>query len=705
MRARLGWILFGLTVVVAACHVALLVVSERSAFSRDVIGDGFPLVTVGAVAGAGVGAVIVSRYPWHRIGWLFLVGQLLSELGLALRAYGYGALSGELGSAPGGHLAIWLSVQTGGLFVVALLTILFLLAPDGRLPSARWRWAMALPVSGLALEIGAVSTVAPSELNRFAELAAGDAGPVLTGVLLIANLAVGIGMVAAAVSLTRRLRRARGEERAQLRWMALAAVSLAVGLVVNMLLAAAGAPDWIQPLPVMVAYVVMPFYAGIAILRYRLYDIDLFLNRAILLTALTGFITVGYIAMVLLIATVFPHPQGAFWTSLLAIAVVALVFQPVHEGAQRLADRLVYGRRAAPYLALADFSRRLQEAPGTDELLTRVAEAIGTAVDARHVAIQADLPGRSRVRVTWPADDQSRAPDLTLPAADDDGELGLVSIVMPPGVALRQAEERLLTDFAHQLGRALRNISLESALVQRIEQLRRQTVELAASARRLSSAQVAEQQRFEADLAQTVLPHLRQVHSGLEAVRRDLASSRSAAPDVTRRLDELTSSTNAALESLRTLTRGVFPAQLARRGLEPALTSHVTERGLGAVVHVDPSVARRFDPRVESACYFCAVECLRELDPIEQLRLSESDDVLRLEVAGTARPTFPGRSEHLRDRAAALDGSVDVHARPGGPALIRLEIPLRSGANGVPDLPEPAGVEVGLRDVGAGTAQ
>jgi signal transduction histidine kinase len=703
MRSRLGWTLFGLTVLVALCHVVLLVASERPVFSTEVIGDGFPLVTVGAVAGAGVGAVIISRNPSHRIGWLFVVGQLLSELGLALRAYGYSALSGELGAAPGGHLAIWLSVQTGGLFVIALLTILFLLAPDGRLPSPRWRWALALPIAGLALDLIAVSTIAPGEFTRVAELSSGDPSPVVMGALLAANLAVGAGMVAGAVSLVRRLRRASGDERAQLRWMALAAVCLAGAVVLNIVLAAVGVPDWIQPLPVMVAYMLVPVFTGIAILRYHLYDIDLLLNRAILLTVLTAFITVAYIAVVLVITAIFPLTEGAFWSSLLATALVALVFQPVRDWAKRLADTLVYGARAAPYLALAEFSRRLQEAPGTHELLTRVTEAVGRAVGARHVVIKADVPGRGEFRAAWP-DGAGEGVDLTVPVLEGGEELGQLSIDMPPGVALRAGEQRLVADFAHQLGPALRNITLESALVDRIDQLRQQTVDLAASSRRLSTAQLAEQQRLEADLARTVLPHLLRVHAGLKDLRHDLASA-AHADAAGPRLDELTDRTDAALQSLRTLTRGVFPAQLARRGLEAALTSHLGERGMGAILRLDASAARRFDPQVESACYFCAVESLRELGPAEDMLLTASDDALLLQVTGTATPGLSVRAERLLDRAAAFDGAMDVRVERGGQAQIRIEIPLRSGANGVPDLQQSAGVELRLRDVGAGPAE
>lgn len=693
MRVRLAWGLFALTVLTAVGHVALLVASRRPVFSTAVIGDGFPLVTLGAVAGAWVGAVIISRYPAHRIGWLFVVGQLVSELGLALRAYGYSALSGELHPAPGGHLAIWMSLQTGGLLVISLLAVLFLLAPDGRLSSPRWRWALALVGGGLLTGAAAIATVSPRRFDRNASLIGGDPGPVLTVMLVAASLAVGIGVLAAAVSLVLRLRRATGEERQQLRWMTLAAVALAVGTVGNMVLASAGAPPWVQPLPVMLAYACVPFLTGVAILRFHLYEIDLLINRAIILTVLTGLVALAYVAVVVVIGRVFPLTHGAFWPSLLAISLVALVVQPLRRRVERLADRLVYGARAAPYEALAEFSKRLQEAPGPEVLMGRVTEAVARAVGARHVATEVELPGYGRSRLGWP-DDRHVPPQVTLPVVADCEELGRLFVTMPPGVALRPGEERLLEDFAHQLGGAVRKLRLEAALLDRVELLRQQSADLEASARRLSTAQAAERERFEADLARTVLPHLRQVSVGLAELRTRLGDD----PSTDRRtagsrLDELTASTTTALESLRILTRGVFPAQLARRGLVSALTTHVTQIGLGDVVRADPSCERRFDPRLESACYFCAVEALRELAPPVEVRLHAGDQALLLEVTGTASPTFLARTRHLGDRAAALAGTIEVRLHDGRAAL-RLQVPLDSGEHAFPHLQEPSRIEL-----------
>ena len=510
-RIRLAWALLATTVLLSVAHLLLLAAAERSMFHPVVIGDGFPLVTIGAIAGAGIGAAIVSRYPGHPIGWLLVVGQLLSELGLALRAYGHSALAGELGDTPGGELAIWLSIQTGGLFVVALLAMLFLLAPDGSPASPRWRLALALPVSGLVISAAAVGTISPGDLDADAQLV-GEPSVLLAAALVAASVLVCAGVLAAVASLWLRLRRARGDERQQLRWVALAALGLAAGVIANIGLFVFGAPLWVQPLPVMLGYVCVPVFLGVAILRYRLYEIDILLNRAIILAVLTGFVTVGYVGLVVVISRVFPITQGKFWPSLLATALVAVAIQPVRERAARLAGRIVYGARAAPYLELANFSKRLQEAPSTQELLRRVGQAVGRAVDARSTTIRADVPGGPASRVSWPESSPGGAgPAYSLPVIDQGELLGELSVTMPPGRSLRAEEQRLLSDFAVQLGRAFRNIRLESTLAQRLTDLRASTAALEASARRLDLAQDAERQRFESELARSVLPHLRAV--------------------------------------------------------------------------------------------------------------------------------------------------------------------------------------------------
>jgi hypothetical protein len=707
VRVRLAWSLFGLTVLLAVAHVALLVASDRPVLSAEVVGEGFPLVTAGALAGALVGAVIVSRYPGHLIGWLFVVGQLVSELGVALGAYGYSAVAGELGSAPGGRLAVWLSIQAGGLFVVAMLSVLFLLAPDGRLAGPRWRVALAFPILAIAVGTAAVATVRPSELDRHGRLTS-DPDLALELALVAAMLAVAVGVVAGVVSMVRRLRRSTGDERQQLRWITLSAELVAAGVAANVLGVVFGAPAWLQPVPLMLAYICVPLFTGVAILRYRLYDIDLFLNRAILLAALTGFVTVGYVAVVVVSGTLVPLTRGAFWPSLLATAVVALAFQPVRKRAERLADRVVYGARAVTYEELAEFSRRLQESPGPEVLLEQVAEEVTRAVGARGVAIRFDVPGIPATQAVWPAAGLPQTGIVrVLPVVGGAERLGELEVVMPGGTELRPDEERLLADLVVQLGRAFDNLRLESVLLGRLEQLHAGASALEESALRLARAQDVERRRFESNLARSVVPHLERVRQGLrdilpalppppvvtEAVVTEAAGAGPperldplVAARVAEVLDELTQHTQAALESLRDLTRGVFPMQLERQGIAQALAGYLHRAGRGAL-EVDASAEVRFEPGVESAAYFCAVEILRDLDGPARVRLAATGDVLELEVVGRG-PLPPAHgTEHLQDRAAALDGRLTL-SETGSEVRLRLELPLRSPVDAVPDLPQ-----------------
>jgi signal transduction histidine kinase len=679
MRSRLPWLLFGLTCLIAVGHITLLILVEPPVFTKRAIAEGFPLVTVGAVTGAGVGALILSRYPRHRIGWLFLVGQLLTEFDVAAQAYGEAVLTGELGGAPGGHMAIWLSVLLGAILTLTYLAILFLLAPDGHLLSSRWRWAAAVPVVGLALHTLAVCLVSPYRLNASKQVP-GGAGTLVNTLSVSGMLLVFLGLVIAAVSLVIRLRRSAGAAREQLWWMAAAAGALAVGAGAGVGLSLLGAPNWVDVIPMMVGYVCVPLFTGIAVLRHRLYDIDVIVNRAIALAVLTAFVTAGYVAIVVVIGRLVTPAANAFWPSMLATAVVALAFQPLRARVSRFADRIVYGAQAVPYEALADFSAGLQEAPESEAFLPRVAETIGRSVSARQVTIWIDVPGAPRSSVSWPAADQ-HPPDLVVPVLDTAEQLGGFSVSMPPARALRGPERQLLGDFAVQLVQAFRIRRLRSELTAKVDELDQKTVELAASSRRLTHAQEEERARFTQAIRHAVLPYVEPLPATLTRLAGDPARAAGTAGE---QLDAMTLASVQALESLRTLTRGVFPAQLAHRGLVSALSAHLADAGLSGVFDSDEQVtAHRFDPRVESAAYFCAVEFLRELDAPERVTLAREGDHLALSVSGRASGDVGASTRHLVDRVAALGGRASINAA-AAVAVLRVRLPFGADAGAAP---------------------
>jgi hypothetical protein len=225
----------------------------------------------------------------------------------------------------------------------------------------------------------------------------------------------------------------------------------------------------------------------------------------------------------------------------------------------RMADRLAFGSRAAPYEALADLGRSLQQAPGAVDLLRNVAEAVAEATGAREVTAVLELPGGGEVAQRWPA--AAAAPATAGGGTDandelvvrDRGErLGRVELVMPPGRPLRPVERSLVEDLLGQTAIALRNLRLEADLTADVAELARRTAELAASRRRLVLARDEEKARFSAALEETVLPHLAPLPGRLESASVSVAAGNGPALDLGAQRDAATT----ALDELRRLVRG-----------------------------------------------------------------------------------------------------------------------------------------------------
>src|SRR6478735_6544645 len=367
----LGWVMFAATCVLFALQGLFLAASTFPMTSYEVLVDQvFPLLGIGAMVGAGVGALIVSRYPRNLVGWLFLIGQLGNAIGLAAEAFSVLVVQGVAGSPVAGQVAGYLGQVFSTIFAVSVISMIFMIVPDGRLLSRRWRLGIGVPIAALAMDwlgivllpAGAFVPGAVVELEGFGETLA----DVLIGASFFAML---LSISLGAVALVLRVRRSTGQQHLQLRWIATGAAVLAVTFVVfavSQLLDPRATP-WILPEATCLAYIFFSVTVGVAIFRYRLYDIDVILNRAIVLGTLAVFVSVGYIVVVVAIGAVL-QAVGApgsplYWPSLVATALVAVAFQPVRRHVLRLADRLVYGTRAAPYEALATLSSRLADSP------------------------------------------------------------------------------------------------------------------------------------------------------------------------------------------------------------------------------------------------------------------------------------------------------------------------------------------------------
>ena len=361
-QAVLAWLLAAVTVLACVAQGLLLAVAGVPLFSAEALDQAFPIIDIALVIGAAVGAMIISRHPGHRIGWLFCVGQAGAAIGLAIQAVSVGVLVHGLPlDRKVGEVAAWLSRLVGASFALALLGLLLLLVPNGRLPSRRWRPVFILLVAGYAVVVVGLLLIPPSSLGQ--DIRTARLSPVATAMELIGQLAITIGLVGGIIALVVRLRRSVGEERQQLRWIAVAALALGLSLVLyvadNVVHGGAGSFGWLFTVLFYLGYLAVPVATGFAVLRYRLYDVDLIIGSAVRLAVLGVFVTGGYVALVVAIGGLVGGGSRPPWASLVAYVLVALAFQPLRRHVGRLADRVVYGERAAPYDSLSAFGRQL----------------------------------------------------------------------------------------------------------------------------------------------------------------------------------------------------------------------------------------------------------------------------------------------------------------------------------------------------------
>jgi class 3 adenylate cyclase len=447
---------------------------------------GFPPPGVQAIEVIGflgapiLGAVIAAHRPDNPYGWLWCVIGL--SLGVTFLAVGYGAYSlvVELGALPGGLAAAWVSSVATAL-AFGLLPYVFLLFPNGRLPSGRWR-----PVAWAAGLVGVVQVVLravdPGPIYDFPFVDnpirfAGAPGELVEWLFMsdiptVVWLAFLVSLALSVVSIAVRFRRAKGQERQQLKWLASVGVVLLGFVVVDVFVSA-----WDGRLldAVVAAVLFSATYAaiGIAVLKHHLYDIDHFISRTLSYTLLTALITAVYLAVVVGIGTlVGSRGKPDLFLSIIATAMIAIAFQPARDRSQRLANRLVYGKRATPYEVLSEFSRSMAGA-STDDSLLRMARLVVQATGAVKATVWLRLGDVLQPQASWPEIGPLPEP-ITLdgrgveavavleargqafPVAYEDELLGVLTVTVSASEPLTLGGERLIADLATRTGLGLR---------------------------------------------------------------------------------------------------------------------------------------------------------------------------------------------------------------------------------------------------------
>ena len=673
-RARRGQ-LIAAAVLAAAATPAAIVLSLR----QD---DAFGALFAGAfLAYTVMGFLILWTRPGNAVGRILLLLGVTVPVGQVTASYSVLGL-------PGGAWAGWASSLTNAVVFGGLLIFLPLLFPTGRFLTPRWRRFGMFAFVELAL-LTVVFALAPGTLD----CCPGVRNPIhVRGLEPLEQVApmlfplVAATAVVAFVSVVLRYRRSRGEERLQMKWF-----TFAVGWIVLAAVGGGLASAGLIPEGDLAPLIVFPTGAaaiavgvGIAVLRYRLYDIDVVINKTLVYGALAGFITAVYIAVVVGIGTAIgAGDEPSLALSIAATAVVAVAFQPVRDRVQRVANRLVYGRRATPYEVMASFSARMGGALEVEEVLPRMAEAAARGVGGTRARVTLELGDGATRSVTWPHDAPPGPYDRVLPVIHRGERVGEISVAKAPGDPLRPAEEALLRDLSVQGGLALHNVGLTLELRSRLDEIAGKAAALRESQRRLLTAADEERRRLERTIEEGPERSLQRMAATLEQAEASLGPDPAGAGALLETLQEETRST---LEDLREFARGIFPPLLADRGLAAALEAQA--RKAPVAVEIEAAGVGRFSQEVEAGTYFCVVEALAEasrrgatratvhLDSGDgTLTFSVADDATEAQPAG-ARWT-PGR-RRIADRVEALGGTVEV--RPGDSAVaLTGRIPLAQG--------------------------
>ncbi len=684
------WLAWSMCLVAAAAVAGSLAV-DVVASSLDV----FAILFIPAIlAFSVVGAMIASRRRDNPIGWILCGVGLCFALGGLSGEYAIYALITEPGSLPGGDLMAWLGTWIWPPGIILVFTYLLLLFPDGRLPSRRWRpvaWlaAVALLITVIPVAVTGWPIRGPMLANIGEDAPAGSPASFevafniqIGGILLMFLLGI-----ASAASLIIRFRRATGDERAQLKWFAFAGASVVVAFIASSPLFDVGGAEAVLP---GVALSMVPVAVGIAMLKYRLYDIDVVINKTVVVAVLAAFVTAVYLAIVVGIgAAIGTAGEPNVVLSIAATAVIALAFQPLRERARRLADRVVYGKRATPYEVLSEFSERMAGSYSTEDVLPRMARILGEGTGATRTEVWLRVGKDLQLAASWPHGAEPEKTPLPLPGGEipefpeadrafpvrHQAELlGALTLTKSPSEPVTPAEEKLLSDLASQAGLMLRNVRLTAELQARL-------VDLRASRQRLVAAQDEERRRLERDL-----------HDGAQQQLVALAVKQRLAEGLVHKdpdkaaeiLADLQAETAEALDNLRDLARGIYPPLLADKGLPAAMEAQARKVPMPVTVEADG--LGRYPQEVEAAVYFCCLEALQNVvkyaDAASALvSLSAEDGQLTFAVIDDGKGFDPAAKppgsglQGMADRVEALGGILEVRSEPGTGTTVTGRIP------------------------------
>ena len=390
----LAWLASGFAIICACLGVLFLVLNGVGIGSKE-----FDYSAVGAVLGvafSAVGGVIASQRPANPIGWLFLAVGLSQGFDSFDTQYGRYALVTNPGSLPGGPLMVWMASWTfvPGLGLAATLTLL--LFPTGRLPSPRWRWVTWAVAAAIALMVVPPAVVLWPMKGR-ALVGGADPAQIAGGWVLsleeLGLLLIVACMIASAISLVVRFRRAGGQERQQMKWLTYAGVVFVIIFVSSLFIPRPLRASEMWPVASLVllvtVYPSIPVAVGVAIMRHRLYDIDLLINRTLVYGTLTASLVAIYFGGIVLLQRVFVVFTGQ--QSTLAVVastlLIAALFNPLRKRIQSFIDRSFYRRKYDARKTLEAFSTKLRDETDLEALSGDLVEVVTETMQPVYVSL------------------------------------------------------------------------------------------------------------------------------------------------------------------------------------------------------------------------------------------------------------------------------------------------------------------------------
>ncbi len=686
-RARWPWWVLAFDAVLGAAGLFYEIRAIHTPLPPDWFGPRGFAIPLGIAFGV-TGALLTTRVPRNPIGPLLCIGSVFGAVQAIAGPYVVWTVGANHSTSLLSRIAAE-SIEWVWIPPLAMLGVVFAVFPNGRVLPGRWRTWLIVGLVGTGLL--AIGSAVISPLSYYGELVNPIGVPSLTQVGYAFAPGLLILLVLGLASLVVRFRRATGDEREQLKWLAFVAGMLATAFGAYAftlggvyVFVSRDSYKRIIALPVfdilatlmVIAILAMPVAIAIGILKYRLYEIDLVIRKTVVFGVVVILMTAAFLVIA---AAVGALVAGSATGVLVAVAfVVGALIGPFRRIAERIADRWVFGGRATPYEVLAEFSRRAADAYTADDVLPRMAQIAAAGVGATRARVWVRVGHELAVGATTaePAPAVALHGD-ELPALPEDhaapvfhrGELlGAIGVRMPPSDPMTPEKERLVADLAAQAGAVIANAGL-------IEELR-------ASRQRLVAAQDEERRRLERNIHDGAQQQLVALAVKLRLLKQTAERDPAAVPAFAEQLQE---DAGEALETLRDLARGVYPPLLADKGLAAALEAQARKAALP--VEVESDGIGRYGPDVEATVYFCTLEALNNAAKYAEASRVEVE-LFRAEGALAFRVVDDGRGfdststsygtglQGMADRLDAIGGTLQVESTPGAGTRVTGSIPV-----------------------------